>query len=178
MPAEKVLRTKTVWKYQDSEPENVGRWGSPPRAKWSFPRPSLPRGKGGVFIFRRPGQLDELLTRWTWDWDWKDWGLLICCWRPSASNHCVRSPYIWIAPPVWARKKNDCRKTERATTIPRPPLENSWQGESKSAWFSFVNVIFGLFFQNNFPNIVKRKIVKAESDSPCRILVCRGLRSF
>ena len=37
---------------------------------------------------------------------------------------------------------------------------------------------FDLFFRNNFPAIVQRKIVKAESDLSRGILVCRGLRSF
>ena len=75
-------------------------------------------------------------------------------------------------------QKINCRKTARATTIPRPPSESFWRGESKSALTIFVKFFFDLFFRNKFPNIVQRKIVKKESDSPRRILVCRGLISF
>ena len=36
--------------------------------------------------------------------------------------------------------------------------------------YFFVKLIFDLFFQNNFLNIVRRKIVKTDLDSPRRIL--------
>jgi len=84
--------------------------------------------------------------------------------------------YSWIAPPVQTHKNSIAEKTERATTIPRPPLESSWWGESKSALTIFVKLIFDLFFWNNFLNIVQRK--SKQSDSPCRILVCQDIRSF
>ena len=47
----------------------------------------------------------------------------------------------------------------------RPPLESSWQGESRPVWYIFVKFIPDLFFQNNFPKNV-RKIEQADSDSP------------
>ena len=83
----------------------------------------------------------------------------------------------WIGPLVETHKKTIAGQTRRATTIPRPPLENSQPGKSRSALTIFVNLIFELFFQNNFPTIAQ-KIVKTESESPCRILVFRGLRPF
>ena len=56
--------------------------------------------------------------------------------------------------------------------------QTSWRGESKSALTIFVKLIFDLFFQNIFPNNVRTKIVRAEWNSPLRILLCRGLKSF
>ena len=58
------------------------------------------------------------------------------------------------------------------------PLESSRQGESKSALSISVKDVFDLFFQNSFPNNVRTKMDKAEPDSPCQILACRGLRPF
>ena len=43
-----------------------------------------------------------------------------------------------------------CRKTERATTIPRPPLESSRQEESKSILTILVKFVFSLFFRITF----------------------------
>ena len=62
-------------------------------------------------------------------------------------------------------------KTVRATTIPRPPLESPWSGESRSAWSIFVNFIFDLFFQNNFPNYAQTKVNHEDLDSPRQIFV-------
>ena len=42
-------------------------------------------------------------------------------------------------------QKSIYQQTRRATTVPRPPLESSWQGESKSALTIFVKLIFDLF---------------------------------
>ena len=47
-------------------------------------------------------------------------------------------------------------------TIPIPPLESSRQEKSKSAWYIFVKIIFGLFFQHNFPS-------NAQTKKPSRI---------
>ena len=69
-------------------------------------------------------------------------------------------------------------KFERATKIPRPQLESSRQEEFKSASTILVKFMFGLFFQSNFPNIVQKKIVKEEPDSPHRILLFQGLNFF
>ena len=80
--------------------------------------------------------------------------------------------YGWIGPPVETHEKSIAGKMVRAKTIPRPPFESSWQEEPKSALTIFVKFIFDLFFQNNFPNIVQRQIVKVQLDSPRRILVC------
>ena len=52
--------------------------------------------------------------------------------------------YSWIGPPVETHKKSICRRTRRVTTIPRPPLESSRRGESRSAWYIFVKFISGL----------------------------------
>ena len=49
------------------------------------------------------------------------------------------------------------KKNERVTSIPRPLMESSWRGESKSALAIFVKFSFDLFFQNDFPNIVQKK---------------------
>ena len=43
---------------------------------------------------------------------------------------------------ILSHTKINCRKTERATTI--PPLESSWRGKSKSALTIFVKLIFDL----------------------------------
>ena len=50
-----------------------------------------------------------------------------------------------------SRQKNNSRKkTVRVTTTPRPPLESSRRGESRSSGYIFYNIYFDLFFQNNF----------------------------
>ena len=77
-----------------------------------------------------------------------------------------------------SRQKLITGKPIRGTTIPRPTLENSSQGESKSALTIFVKLIIDLFFQNSFPTIAQRKIVKLQLDLPRWIIVCRALRSF
>ena len=51
-------------------------------------------------------------------------------------------------------------------------------GESRSTWSIFVKSIFGLSFFETYENRVRTKIDQVESDLPCLILVCRGLRPF
>ena len=41
-----------------------------------------------------------------------------------------------------SRQKNDSWKIVRATTIPRPPLESSRQGKSRSSWSIFCKIYF------------------------------------
>ena len=52
--------------------------------------------------------------------------------------------YSWIADQLHTHTKN-CQQTRRATTIPRPPLEKSRQGEFRSASHIFVQTIVCLF---------------------------------
>ena len=61
-------------------------------------------------------------------------------------------PYSWIADQLSAHKKSICQQTRRATAIPRPPLESSWQRKSRPALYIFVKNIVDLFFQNLLPN--------------------------
>ena len=77
-----------------------------------------------------------------------------------------------------AHEKLIPEKYQKAMTNPRPPLEGSWQGKSKSAWTIFVKFIFDMFFHNSFPNIVQRKIVKEEPDLSHQKLLFRGLISY
>ena len=86
--------------------------------------------------------------------------------------------YSWIGPPVHAHGKLIPEKTRRATTNPRPPLESSRREEVKYAVSIFCVIHFDLFFKIKFPNNVRTKIDTVDLDSPCRILVCQGLRSF
>ena len=76
--------------------------------------------------------------------------------------------YSWIGPQVETHEKSIPGQTRRTTTISKPPLESSWQGDSKSAWSSFVKVIL-TFFRNNFPNNVRTSLDQADSDLPCWI---------
>ena len=76
------------------------------------------------------------------------------------------------------RKINSRKKTKRAMTISRPPLESFQWGESKPPLTIFIKLIVDIFFQNNFPNDAWRKIVRAELNLPRRTLFCQGLRSF
>ena len=68
--------------------------------------------------------------------------------------------------PIWlqldwtsntSQQKINSRKNVRATTIPRPPLENSQRGESRSAWSIFVKFIFTSFFKTTFQIMPKQK---------------------
>ena len=86
--------------------------------------------------------------------------------------------YSWIERQKYAHKKLIPKKIVWAMTVLRPPLESSWQGESRSVWSIFVKFIFDLFFQNNFPNNAQTKIDHADLNLPRQILVCRGLRPF
>ena len=86
--------------------------------------------------------------------------------------------YSWIADQVSAHEKSIWRKTRRVTTIPRPPLESSQQGEFRSAWYIFVWSNVYLLFLKTFENRVPAKIYQADLNSPRRILVCQGLRPF
>ena len=90
-------------------------------------------------------------------------------------SRCCRSPYTSLAN-VFSSVCNVVQSM--CTTILRPRTESSWRGESRSAWSSFVKFIFDFFFQNNFQNNVRTLLDQAESESPRRILVCRGLRPF
>ena len=56
------------------------------------------------------------------------------------------SDYNWIALPMYAHTKLIPRRTRRAMTIPRPPLESSQQGGFRSAVSIFVRSIFGVSF--------------------------------
>ena len=59
-------------------------------------------------------------------------------------------------------------------TIPRPPLESSRQGKSKSDWTIFVKFIFNLFFQNNFQICIVHR--KMQLDCPsCGDWDCAGI---
>ena len=78
--------------------------------------------------------------------------------------------YSWIGPPVDAHNKIIYRRTRRVTTIPRPPWESTRRGESKSALTIFVKFIFDLLFFETSEYRVPTKIVKADLDSPRRIL--------
>ena len=55
-------------------------------------------------------------------------------------------------------------------TIPRPPLEGCQRGEFRSALTIFIKSIFDLLFVETSENRVPRKIVKADLDSPSRIV--------
>ena len=65
--------------------------------------------------------------------------------------------YSWIGRPIRVDKKIIPEKTVRATTIPRPPLESSRRGESRSAWSIFVKFIFDLFYKITFQIMPKQK---------------------
>ena len=64
------------------------------------------------------------------------WPMLQLDWIPSRNTHNINF------------RTN--QKGYVCTTNPRPPLENSSRGESKSAWSSFVKVISDLFFKTTF----------------------------
>ena len=85
--------------------------------------------------------------------------------------------FSWIGPPVDAQKKR-LKKKKRVTKILRLCTKISRRGESRSTVSIFVWSIFELFFQNNFPNSVQTKIDTVNLDSPCQILLFRGLRPF
>ena len=86
-----------------------------------------------------------------------------------AGNKLI-SLYSWIAVQRLTHQKSIRQHTRRATTIPRPPLEISWQGEFRSAVTIFVKFIFGVLFFETCENRVPTKIVTADLDSPRRIL--------
>ena len=54
-------------------------------------------------------------------------------------------PTAGLDPPVETHEKSIYQRTKRAATIPRPPLESSWRGESKSAVTIFVKFILTSF---------------------------------
>ena len=56
----------------------------------------------------------------------------------NAFREIVKSLYSWIANQRDAHKKSISQATRRVTTIPRPPLESSRQGEFRSEWSIFV----------------------------------------
>ena len=93
------------------------------------------------------------------------------------NNDTLQLVYSWIGPSVETLEKLIPENTERATTDSRPQPKSSRRGESKSSLTNFCKIHFVPLFQNNFPTIVQRKIVKAESDLPRRT-ICRGLTSF
>ena len=60
-------------------------------------------------------------------------------WHPTKqmnglrSNETPRPKYSWIGPPVETHEKLISKKTARAPTISRPPLESPWRRVSKYA---------------------------------------------
>ena len=78
--------------------------------------------------------------------------------------------YSWIADQRHAHKKSIFRQTRGVTTLPRPPLESSRLGESRSAVTIFVKSIVGVLFSETYENMAGTKIVMTDLDSPRRIL--------
>ena len=77
----------------------------------------------------------------------------VCLQKPETLLHLVRSCYVklplilqldWMA--ITSRQKKQFPEKPEGihTTIPRPPLENSQQGEFRSAGYIFVRSIFAL----------------------------------
>ena len=97
--------------------------------------------------------------------------------RPASVHTYSPGIYTWIALQVYTHTKPTPKQSRRATTNPRPHTKRSRQGESRSALTIFVWPMF-TYFQTNFPNNVQIKTVKAESYSPCWILLCQGPRCF
>ena len=94
-----------------------------------------------------------------------------------SKNHIILHLYLYVCmyvqldwTPNRCTQKRICQRTVRATTIPRPPLENSRWGEFVSALTIFVKSIFYLLFFERSENRVPTKIVKTDLDSPRRIL--------
>ena len=87
-----------------------------------------------------------------------------------ANTTLVGSMYSWIGPLVETHEKSICRRTRRVTTIPRPPLKSSRQGESRSTGYIFLWSFFDLLFLKTSENRIPTKIYPAESDSSRRIL--------
>ena len=52
------------------------------------------------------------------------------------------------------------QQTKRAATNPRPPLERSWRGESRSACYIFVKLSFEPFFKITFQTMPEQKCTK------------------
>ena len=61
--------------------------------------------------------------------------------RLTGPMHVYMRMYSWIADQQDAEEILVYRQTRRVATVPRPPLESSWQGESRSSGFSFVSSI-------------------------------------
>ena len=77
--------------------------------------------------------------------------------------------HSWIVDQQDAHEKLICQRTRRATTIPRPPLESSRRGESRSAWYTFVNHIFDLLIFETSETMAPTKNYQADLDPPRRI---------
>ena len=83
--------------------------------------------------------------------------------------------------PVDAHEKSISGKNQKGCDLRQTQdkvRKCSRRDESRFSWTIFVWFIFDLIFQNIFRNIARTKIFQAESDSPRRILLCQGLRSF
>ena len=71
---------------------------------------------------------------------------------------CVQ--YSWIADQRDSHKKTICQRTRRGTTIPRPPLKSSQQGEFRSAWYIFVKFIFDLLIVETNENMAPTRYTR------------------
>ena len=85
--------------------------------------------------------------------------------------------YSWIADQPDTHEKLICQRTRRVTTIPRPPVESSRQGEFRFSGFHFLWSFFDLLIKKS-QNMVPTKRNPEDLESPCRILACQGLRPF
>ena len=65
----------------------------------------------------------------------------------------------------------------RDATNPRPHMEGSRRGQSRSAGLFLCNPCLRSYFLE-CKSRVSTKIIPEEFDSPCQILLCRGLKSF
>ena len=84
--------------------------------------------------------------------------------------------YNWLALPVYAHEKLVYQQTKRATYDNFETTIGKVSARRTQICFDFFGkIIFELFFQNNFPNIVQTKMIKAESNLPRRTLLCPGL---
>ena len=103
--------------------------------------------------------------------------------RPNVTCVLHYLTYSRIASPLDAHKKSNCQQTERATTNRRPRMENSWRGESISAWYIFMQSILTSFFKTTFHIPSKQKHTKqnrirlvkfscAKVSGPSEVCVC------
>ena len=62
-----------------------------------------------------------------------------------------------------AHEKPICRRTDRATRNPRPPLGSSWREEFRSVGYILCDPLFNSFL-NNFPNRARAKLYPVDLD--------------